>query len=141
MCHIEDPYDFWENNNDADLLKSLNQASNFSGLDMIWLEKELGCKIPKDLNPLTTLRKWRHDYLFDAFLHLHWIQKKTSFILQEVMKNFTETSEEGCRDIILLDGCGQLMFGETHAMLEIPSNDSFDFLVGIDNPASGQFAI
>ena len=76
MCHIEDPYDFWENNNDADLLKSLNQASNFSGLDMIWLEKELGCKIPKDLNPLTTLRKWRHDYLFDAFLHLHWIQKK-----------------------------------------------------------------
>ena len=137
ICHIGDPYDFWENNNDADLLSSLNKESNFTELNMIWLEKELGYKIPKKLNPLTTLRRWRHDYLFDAFLHLHWIQKKTCFVLQELMKNFTETSEEGCRNIILLDGCGKLMFGESHSMLKIPNNNSFDFLLGIDNPTSG----
>jgi hypothetical protein len=137
ICHIRDPYDFWENNNDADLLSSLNKESNFSELSIGWLEKELGYKIPKDLNPLTTLRRWRHDYLFDAFLHLHWIQKKTCFVQQELMKNFTETSQEGCRNIILLDGCGKFMFGESHSMLKIPNNNSFDFLVGIDNPVSG----
>ena len=140
-CHIGDPYDFWESNNDTDLLEKLNQVSNFNGLNMIWLEEELGYEIPK--NPewntwyITALRKWRHDYLFDAFLHLHWTQKKTCFILQELLKNFTDTSEEGCRNIILIDGCGKLMLGESLSMLKIPIYDSFDLLVGIDNPSSG----
>ena len=152
LCQIEDPYFFWENNSEIDLLEKLNQESEFNGFSLEWLEKELSLDIPYSSNdPIVALRKFRQDYLFETFLDWHWRKRKSSFILDGLIRKlksdksemssnsniYKNVEEVDYHTIVLLDGVGKLMHSESESILNIPKHDSFDILVGIDNSIAG----
>ena len=45
---------------------------------------------------------------------------------------------EDYHTIVLLDGIGRIEYGEQQSLFNIPTQDSIDFLIGIDNPHTGE---
>ena len=52
--------------------------------------------------------------------------------------NALEVEVEDHHTIILLDGIGRINLGEQQSLLNIPTQDTIDFLIGIDNSHAGE---
>ena len=156
LNHFLDPYRFWEweNNTEDDLLKEVNKISGFENLNATWLEKEINTNILTSHHvslKVTLLRQLRQRYLLEAFMNWQLSKKKRSFILEGLIEklrtpdaktasmNELEVEEvEDHHTIILLDGIGRINLGEQQSLLNIPTQDSIDFLIGIDNSHAGE---
>ena len=154
LNHLLDPYLFWENNTDDDLLKEVNKISGFENLNATWLEKEINTNILTSHHvslKVTLLRQLRQHYLLDAFMNWQLSKKKRSFILDGLIEKLrtpdSETASmnalevekvEDHHTIILLDRIGRINLGEQQSLLNIPTQDSIDFLIGIDNSYAGE---
>ena len=54
------------------------------------------------------------------------------------MNELEDEKVEDHHTIILLDGIGRINLGEQQSLLNIPTQDSIDFLIGIDNSHAGE---
>ena len=161
LNHKLDPYLFWENNTEEDLLKEVNKISGFENLNATWLEKEINTDIltslvytshlvPHHFNSnVKLLRQLRQRYLLDAFMNWQLNKKKRSFILEGLIEKLLTPGArrasmnplgkvENHHTIILLDGIGRINLGEQQSLLNIPTQDTIDFLIGIDNSHAGE---
>ena len=159
------PYLFWEwkDNTEDDLLKEVNKISGFENLNATWLEKEINTDVltslvytsqhlPHHFNSnVKLLRQLRQRYLLDAFMNWQLNKKKRSLILEGLieklrtpdaktasMNALEDDKVEDHHTIILLDGIGRINLGEQQSLLNIPTQDSIDFLIGIDNSHAGE---
>ena len=163
LNHLLDPYLFWENNTEEDLLKEVNKISGFENLNATWLEKEINTDVltslvytshhlPHHFNSnVKLLRQLRQRYLLDAFMNWQLNKKKRSLILEGLieklrtpdsktasMNALEDEKVEDHHTIILLDGIGRINLGEQQSLLNIPTQDTIDFLIGIDNSHAGE---
>jgi hypothetical protein len=154
LNHLLDPYLFWENNTEEDLLKEVNKISGFENLNATWLEKEINTNIltsDRVTRNVKLLRQLRQRYLLDAFMNWQLNKKKRSLILEGLieklrtpdaktasMNALEDDKVEDHHTIILLDGIGRINLGEQQSLLNIPKQDSIDFLIGIDNSYAGE---
>ena len=163
LNHSLDPYLFWETNTEEDLLKEVNKISGFENLNATWLEKEINTDVLTSLvytshhlpqyfhSNVKLLRQLRQRYLLDAFMNWQLNKKKRSLILEGLieklrtpdaktasMNALEDDKVEDHHTIILLDGIGRINLGEQQSLLNIPTQDSIDFLIGIDNSHAGE---
>ena len=153
LNNLLDPYLFWENNTEDDLLKQVNNISGFENLNAAWLEKEINTNILTSHHvslKVTLLRQLRQRYLIDAFMNWQLNKKKRSFIFEglieklrtpEAKKFLPDAMEiveaEDYHTIVLLDGIGRIEYGEQQSLFNITTQDSIDFLIGIDSSHTG----
>ena len=154
LNHSLDPYLFWETNTEEDLLKEVNKISGFENLNATWLEKEINTNIltsDRVSKKVKLLRQLRQRYLLDAFMNWQLNKKKRSLILEGLieklrtpdsktvsMNPLEDEKVEDHHTIILLDGIGRINLGEQQSLLNIPTQDTIDFLIGIDNSHAGE---
>ena len=74
--------------NKDDLLKQLNQLSHFPGhVSSKWLQMELCINISLQGNDcVSIIRRFRQEYLFNAFLEEYFVTNKSSFIMDNAVE-------------------------------------------------------
>ena len=136
------------------MLKEVNKISGFENLNATWLEKEINTNIltsDRVSKKVKLLRQLRQRYLLDAFMNWQLNKKKRSLILEGLieklrtpdsktvsMNPLEDEKVEDHHTIILLDGIGRINLGEQQSLLNIPTQDTIDFLIGIDNSHAGE---